>query len=188
MKAYKYKAGEGYFDELDAKTQEIVKDAILEAAENRRGPDGFKSNEESIDELPCRPSSGFMPFSHNKGGHVPAHKEAAKHIELRIDRTFQDIQEITFEEFKELLESKGINQGDCNYHSIYEASEKDKDLEPVLRFIEERENDDLSDDNSTVMHEIRFMYHGQDDSDGYHSASVSAAINLEAPYHRSHIS
>ena len=31
---------------------------------------------------------------------------------------------------------------------------------------------------------IRFMYHGQDNSDDYHSATLDVAINWEAPYFR----
>jgi len=43
------------------------------------------------------------------------------------------------------------------------------------------------DGQCSVMYQLRVMYHPQDD-DGVYSASVSAVVNTEGPYHRSSIS
>ena len=100
---------DGYFEELPKGTQEIVKDLILEAANDRNGPEGFKSDQECLDEIECHSRSGFIPFSHNKGGilyqnfatHMDyfgsgysiAHKEANKRLESLIEESFSDISE-----------------------------------------------------------------------------------------------
>lgn len=192
-----------YFDALPKSIQKIVKDLILDAAENRNGPEGWISDEEAIEKVECYARPGFIPHSFNKGGleyrnftdlmsywgggHHVAHKDADKEIERQIEYNFQALREDTFEKFNELLTSKGLKESDCKYHTIQELVDKgDLELKNVLKYIEDNECEYLSGQDSSIMHSIRFMYHGK--VDGVHYASVSAAINTEGPYHRSHIS
>ncbi len=195
---------DGYFENLNETAKEIVKEAILKAAQDRNGPEGYKSDEECLEDVECHARDGFMPFSHNRGGltyrnftdlmayfgggYTPAHEGAAKEIERQIEYSLKLLSEETYKEFKDRLdfESKGIEENDCNYHWMYEASKTHEELEEVTKYIEEGEHSYLNDDSSSIMHELRFMYHGKEN--GVHSASVSAAVNTEGPYHRSSIS
>jgi hypothetical protein len=192
-----------YFDALPKGTQELVKDLILEAAQDRDGPEGWKPDDEAIEEIECRSRDGFIPHSFNcggleysnftdlmgywSGGYSVAHKGAAKEIERQIDYMFKLLRENTFEKFNEVLTAKNLKEDDCNYHTIQELVDKgDTELKNVLRYIEDNECEYLGVEDCSIMHSIRFMYHGT--IDGVHYASVSAAVNTEGPYHRSHIS
>lgn len=193
---------DGYFEELPKGTQEIVKELVLQAANARKGPDGYKSDKEALESVECRSRDGFIAFSHNKGGlmyrnfcdlmdyfgggYTPAHEGASKEIERQIELGFSSLAESVFADNKALLESKNLTVKDCEYHKINELAEKDEDLQDVLQQISDGENEVLGGTENSVMHEIRFMYHGL--VDGKHSASVSAAVNTEGPYHRSSIS
>jgi len=191
----------GYFEELPKGTQAIVRDLLLEAAQDRSGPEGFKSDDECIEGIECKARDGFSPFSHNKGGLVYqnfaqhldywgggyslAHGKANVELSRLIDGTLEDVKTNFAERHAELLASKGIKPEDVSYHALEESD--DAELKRLANEFSNDECESLSDENSTVMHELRFMYHGRD-SKGLHTASVSAAVNLEAPYHRSHIS
>ena len=59
---------DGYFENLNETAKEIVKEAILKAAQDRNGPEGYKSDEECLEDVECHARDGFMPFSHNRGG------------------------------------------------------------------------------------------------------------------------
>ena len=196
---------EGYFNALPETWQELVKDAIFKAADNRCGPEGWKGNEDSIESIECHSRDGFIASSHNKGGlvyqnftdlmgyygggYTPKHEGAAKEVERQVEYSFKLVQESIFEEFKAELKAMGLNENDCNYckiNDLLEQSPKNELLNKVMRGIEDKERDYLSDSESSIMHEIRVMYHGKND-DGMHIASVSAAVNTEGPYHRTHI-
>jgi hypothetical protein len=185
-----------YFDELPQSTQEIVRDAILETASNKRGPDCWKSHEESIDSIECHSRDGFIPHSYNRGGldynnftdlmsywgggYSVTHKAAQKEIERQIDYSL----ECALESFKDshAEEIKDIPADKLNYHDLYEMG-----LGSLAEKLSECESESLSDDSSSIMLSIRFMFHGVDD-EGNYSASVSCAVNTEAPYHRQSIS
>jgi hypothetical protein len=192
-----------YFDLLPKGTQELVKDLIMQTAEDREGPEGLKLDEEAIEEIECRSRDGFIAHSFNYGGleynnftdlmaywgggYSVAHKGAANEIERQIEYKFQMIRESTFDKFKELLTAKKLTVEDCTYNTMQEIVDKgDEELQPVLRYIKDYEDQYLSGDDSSIMHSIRFMYHGK--VNGKHIASVSAAVNTNGPCHRSHIS
>lgn len=192
-----------YFDELPKDLQDMVRELILEAAENRNGPEGFKTDDECIESVECRSRAGFIPFSHNKGGltyrnfatHMDyfaggydiAHKKAHEKLREMMEQSIADTYGYFFDDNKELLESHGFKRETFSYGELQDKANLGSPLYDVLNDLGNAESESLSDENSTVMHEFRFMYEGQDE-DGVHSASVSAAINLEAPYHRSSIS
>jgi hypothetical protein len=192
----------GYFEELPESTQTIVRELILEAAADRSGPEGFKQDDECMEDVECHSRDGFIAFDHNRGGlcyrnfatlsdynsggYTPAHKRAAAEIAGQIEYSYKLLAESTYERFKALLDSKGLTAKDCLYHVLDELCRTDESLKPVRRYVEDGESEVLSSDNDTVMHELRVMYHGVEG--GIHSASVSAALNTEAPYHRSSIS
>lgn len=187
---------DGYFDELPKETQDIIRELLIEMAENRDGPEGWKPSEDCIDDIECRSRSGFIPFSHNKGGltyrnfatlsdyhfggYGCAHEKANKELERLAEYSIDCAMESFKEQYKDELQ--GIDDNLINYNDLYDMGKGN-----LAERLSELETESLTDENSTVMHEFRFMYHGVDD-EGNHSASVSAAINLEAPYHRSHIS
>jgi hypothetical protein len=192
-----------YFDELPVSTQKIVKEAILKAASDRRGPEGCKDDNDCIEPIECRSRDGFTPYNHNKGGlvyrnfthlmgywgggYTVSHAGAAKEIERQIELSFKYLRKSIFEKHKALLESKGITENQCDYYIIYELAEKDSDLECVERDIENGESEALNDSENSIMHEIQVKYEGKNFK-GLHVAYVSAAVNTEGPYHRSHIS
>ena len=201
----------GYFDSLTASTQEIVKDAILKAAQGRNGPEGYKTDDECLEDVECRSRDGFMPFSHNRGGllyrnftdlmeywgggHIVAHAKADCEIQRQIDYSLNSIKADIYQDNESLCLELNINEDDCNYNSLSEFEHKSElltqeqrdKIKKMMSDIQDMESERLSGNEASVMHEFRFMYHGVNDK-GIHEASVSAAINTESPYHRSSIS
>ncbi len=186
------------FEELPQSVRDIVKDALTQAADAKPGPEGWKSHDESLELIEHKRRDGFIPFSHNKGGytyrnfstlmdywgsgHTPAHAGAAEEIERQIDYGMQCARESFFAKNTEALKGLGITEAEAvNYHELYEL-----DHGRLAENFSEYESENLGGDDSTVMHEFRFMYHGAEN--GKHSASISAALNTEGPYHRSSIS
>lgn len=192
----------GNWDTLTESTRKIVKEAILEAAENRKGPKGYKLDTDCLDDIEYQSRDGFIAYDSNRGGltyqnfsdldaywgggYSVAHKQAAKEIERQIDYSFELLREDVFKTHETILVTAGITQEQCDYHTLNEASDKDETLYPAFRYLEDQENDYLGGESSSIMHEFRFLYHGKDPK-GLHSASISAAINIEGPYHRSSI-
>lgn len=185
-----------YFDELPVELQDYVAEQLKEAFD--KAPENF-NYDKGVENIECKSRSGFIPFSHNKGGLEingftdlmslwgsgtnVSHKKAQAEIDRQIDYHFKCVAESTYANFKEILDAEGLTENDCNYHTMQEIAETNKDFEPVLRYIEDAEAGDSED---TIMFSVRFMYHGNEN--GIHTASVSAAVNTEGPYHRSHIS
>lgn len=209
----------GYFESLPKGTQELVKQLILEAAGNRNGPEGYKSEEDCISDVECHSRDGFTAYNHNKGGflyrnfaeqydyygggyelaHIEANNCLQKIINENLENASQivihdigaeefeyyfssDKSKVTCEHINEVIEA--LQKGDSNYGFKNENISK---LEGWATLFQDTRDGGLVGDNSTVMHEFRFMYHGKNRK-GLHTASVSAAVNLEAPYHRSSIS
>lgn len=195
-----------YFNELSKETQQIVKDAILKAADDRSGPEGYKSNDDALSSIECKSRDGFIPFSHNKGGilyrnfttlndyfgggYIVKHKGARKEIERQIDFSLQSASEAFFAHHGHKIVKYKMTVENTNYHSLLKLEEKhpnDKDLKSISETFSEYERSNMDGDDSSIMHEIRFMFHGVND-EGKFSASVSCAVNTEGPYHRSSIS
>jgi len=186
-----------YFDDLDQNTLDKVKDILKDAFDDNVGAELFNSE---IEELECRRRDGFIPYSHNKGGFrvygftsldyirgsgtYPASKQATKQINDAIDMSISDLNENIFEDNKELLQANGIKSaGGIGYHILQELSEKSAELYKVFRTYGDRENDSLSDDYSSVMYGLQFMYNGIEK--GMHKADLFAFVNVnDAPYHR----
>ena len=201
---------DGYFENLNETAKEIVKEAILKAAQDRKGPEGYKSDEECLEDVECHARDGFMPFSHNRGGltyrnftdlmayfgggYTVAHEGAANAIQGQIDYTFQSISEDVYTDHKSICLELNIGENECSYCTLQEFEETSEnltenqkvELRKMMNEIQEMESERLSGSENTIMHELRFMYHGKEN--GVHSASVSAAVNTEGPYHRSSIS
>jgi hypothetical protein len=110
------------------------------------------------------------------GGIRFASKEANKRAEDAYLQNEEYARERLAEEFKQL----GIPEAKQNYHDLYELGHGS-----LAERFDETVREYSSED--TIMLEVRIMYHGIDES-GLHSASVSAAVNWESPYHRSSIS
>lgn len=196
---------------LSTSTKNLVKQAILNAASNRKGPEGYKSYYDCLENIEFERRDGFIPNSDNCGGltyrnftdlmeywssgHNPAHIEANNEIKRQIDYWFKIISKDIYSDNKSLCLELNIGENECNYYSLQqfeETSELLKDdqriqLTKMLNDIQEMESSRLSGEDSSIMHELRFMYHGVNNK-GMHEASVSAAINTEGPYHRSSVS
>lgn len=201
MKALKINEVE-YFDELPESIQDLVRECIIDAAQDRGGPDGWKSDAECIDEVECRSRSGFSPFSHNKGGlmyrnfadlmsywgggYNVSHKKANEEIQRQIEYSFECLRDYLYKKYESILKPLKITEEQCTYHDLNELADKHPELEGAASDLEDSECEFLSGDENSIMHEIRFMYHGSEN--GIHRASISAAVNTEGPYHRSHIS
>ena len=193
----------GYFESLSQKTKDIVKELILKHAENRNGPDGYKSDTECLEDIECHSRDGFIAFSHNKGGldynnfctlsdynsggYVPASPKAAKEIESSIDYGLKYAIESTFKDNQELCEKLGLTQETLSYHAIDQLTGLDAETKKLAERLQDdlcnTESDFLNDNDSTIMHQLRFFYHGKDEK-GLHQASVCCTINCEGPYHR----
>lgn len=199
-----------YFSDLPVKTQEIVKEAILKAAEDKHGPECYPQDKDCVEEIECHSRDGFIAAGHNKGGFLyrnfnslmdyfgggysVAHADADKEIQRQIDYSLQCVSDQLKEEIGEELLGRYLKPNEITYGGIESQRENFKrqgDLESaeLLRKwsqrIQDIEYDYLSGEYSSIMHELRFMYHGKEN--GLHSASVSAAVNTEGPYHRTHI-
>jgi hypothetical protein len=184
---------EMYFDDLPESIKTIVRDSL----EYHYNVDTFSADFEDIE---CKSRDGFWAASHNKGGLIyrgftdimmiqgsgcfPNHGKARAEIESQVQYHYDCIAESIYDQFKALIDSKGLNKSHCYYHEMYEQSLKYPELSKVLSEIEEAETCGIED--NTIMFELRFMYHGM--VNGVHSASISAAVNTEGPYHRSSIS
>lgn len=201
---------ESNFPLLSKRIQSIIEDAILKTAQERNGPEGYKTDDESIEEIEFKSCDGFMAFDHNRGGltyrnftdlmdyfgngHVPAHEGVAKEIQRQIDYSLESLSESVYEDHKSLCLELNIGETECQYHAIDQyirtsdnlTDAQKTELKQMLNEIQGGEYDSLSGDDNSIMHEIRVMYHGK--IGGVHTASVSAALNTEGPYHRSGIS
>lgn len=165
------------FEELDQTTKDIIWNSI-DDHQNLIKPEGYKSSEDCFEEIEFKHRDGFIPYDHNRGGIVwtnfttleaywgsgyePKNKDAAKEIKRQIEVN----EEYALDEFKQRFPKEKPDINNDNYYEI------------LCEY--------LNDDNSSIMHEIMFMYHGFDGKK--HTASVSVALNTEGPYHRSHIS
>ena len=194
----------GYFESLPEAIQTIVRDLILDAAGNKGGPECYKRDEDAIESIECQVRSGFIPFDHNRGGLVYQnftdlsaywgggyscnHKDAAKDIERQIEYSLKMAADATYDRFKAFFDAAKIPKSKINYCDLVELQENSNSdtYDEIVSYIQDAETECLSGDYSSIMHEIRFMYHGEEN--GIHRASVSAAVNTEGPYHRSHIS
>ena len=200
MKKYSKNQNETYYPQLPAKHRDAIEELCIEAIEDCQG---WKSPE--VEQIEYMARDGFSPFSHNHGGITinqftdlqgivgsgmyPSHKGARADIELQYNYNIELVAEQVFEEFEDLLKKHDIlNSGPCQYHDIQDRIDQGaKDLKPVLRRIEDLECKYLSGEQSSIMYEVQFMYHGTDEN-GVHMASVSCAVNTEGPYHRRSIS
>jgi hypothetical protein len=183
-----------YFDQLPDDVQALVRELVrdtLNGAPETRGCDG-------VEDLECRARDGFIPYSHNRGGVEAtdftnlnalwcsgvrvAHKKAQKEIERQSELCLEYARKDFFENNKTELFAVGVTGPDgVSYHDLYENGHT-----ALAEAFAEYESEALSDDSSSIMFHVRFMYHGAED--GVHRASVSCAVNTEGPYHRSHIS
>lgn len=190
----------GYFENLPNGTKELVtelcKDTFEKHCETYTGP--------QVEDIECHSRDGFIAYDSNRGGVMvrgftqlmdifgsgtyPAHKEARKEIEGQIEYNLELLSEHVFEKFESGMKERGLTKENCNHCFFQDKSDESDDdfYTEVLRYIEDSETEFLSDDSSSIMYEVRFMYHGK--LDDKHSASVSCAVNTEGPYHRSHIS
>lgn len=187
-----------YFEELPLTTQDIVQTLMQDTIDQ---VEGWKSDSDLFEKIECRRRDGFIPYSHNRGGLVAcqftdlinlwgsgtqvAHVKAQAEIERQIEYSLELAKESFFEEFETELKNLDImdkTDTRLNYHDLHEMQQVQ-----LAEKLSMTEHEHLSDGDSSIMFETRFMYHGQDE-EGIHSASISCAVNTEGPYHRSSIS
>jgi hypothetical protein len=179
-----------------------IKDFIKENLEEKLSLDLYSKQ---VEEIEFKARSGFIPFSGNKGGfraigftdlnyfwgsgNMVAHRDARNEIERQIEYSLDLVRDDIFEKYQEYFDENKITKDKVNHtdlSDLYHKATNDKTLVEILTDFEEREVSYLSDEQSSIMFETRFLYHGYEN--GVHSASISAAVNTEGPYHRSHIS
>lgn len=201
-KLYSERDAEGYFDGLPKGTQDLVFDILNETFDAYVTDTYPYDAKDRTEEIECRSRDGFIPHWFNRGGlevrvfktlgdllssgAQVSHKKAQAEIERQTEYMLKLHREHVFEKFQDLLKTKGIAPDKINYSDLNYLAEQDADLKQVANYFEDTEHDFLDDSESTIMFTVRFMYHGK--IDGEHSASISAAVNTEGPYHRSHIS
>lgn len=189
----------GYFEDLTKGVQEIVKELLVDAADESISVDLFKRSEDAIDSIECHSRDGFIAWDHNRGGfeysnftcigtmegsgYFPKAKASNDKVSKIINASYQESAEIFFEDNEALFKKFGITIAQCTYRNIEELEQANPELKGKAEELSELECSNMSDENSTVMYNLRFMYHGKSVK-GLHSASVSAALNFEAPYHR----
>jgi hypothetical protein len=193
-----------YFQDLPKELQEAVSAALWDALQARSLPDTHPYEEkEAVEQIECRSRDGFISFSHNKGGlrccvftdlmgfwgggYSVSHKGAQAEIKRQTEHFLEQARDATYECFKSFFDAQGIAKERCTYHELSELSEESGSsaFDEVVRFIQEAESECLGGNDNSIMLELRFLYHGCDK--GAHSASISAAVNTEGPYHRQHI-
>jgi len=200
MNTQKQVKSEGYFDDLSTAIKALVQDACIETMENNN--EFWSDIKESVKNIPCVSEPGFIPSSHNHGGIVvrtfidlmsiwsngnyPKHKDARAEIERQIEFGLNHAQERFFENNKEVLEKHNVGKDMIDYHTLQKLAKENPELRGFEEEFSEYERENLDGDDSSIMYEVRFMYHGK--VNGIHSASVSCAVNTEGPYHRSNIS
>lgn len=183
-----------YFDQLPDEVQSLVRELVQETLND--APECFGCDR--VEDIECCPRSGFIPYSHNRGGIEAsdftdlrvlwgggirvAHKKAQKEIERQLELGLEYAREDFFEHNKTELLAIGVTgPEEISYHDLY-----DKGHGTLADAFSEYESEALSGDGSSIMFRVRFLYHGCED--GVHRASISCAVNTEGPYHRSHIS
>jgi hypothetical protein len=195
--------GNGYFDELPMLQRKMIERMTIAAFEEYVRGDTFgHEGSYTVENIECRSRSGFIPHSHNRGGvdvqgytdlngiqgsgYFPRNKDAADKIQGLIDSSLQYAAESFFEKHQAVFEKYNLTVADAYYHRIEEIENSpNPDFEGLTNEIQDYENEHLSGDYSSVMYQIRVMYHGKDAS-GVHSLSVFASISAsDAPYHRS---
>jgi len=151
----------------------LIKELVTEAKDNL---DRETYGEKDVEPIECISRDGFIASSHNCGGYVwqdftnvnyiigsgsyPASVEAQNKITEAYETNRQyALEDLGFQNKSELT---------------------DTEQETLYQKIDEYGSEDTS------MYEIRIMYHGVEN--GIHRVSISAAVNWESPYHRSHIS
>lgn len=189
----------GYFEDLSKGVQEIVKELIIDAANDSINVEIYKRDEDAIDSVECHSRDGFIPHSFNRGGIqytnftdlssmwgsgcYPTAERSNDKAQAAVDESLQHASETFFENNRELLNKLGITIAQCSYSEIQELEEKNSELKYKSEELADLENEFMSGEQNSVMFNLRFMYHGKS-AKGLHSASVSAALNFEAPYHR----
>lgn len=189
---------QGYFSDLNKNSQDLIIELCKETMED--APDGYLPGENSdgLEYIECESRDGFIPFDSNRGGvtikqftdlmsmsgngHRVSHVKAQKEIERQTEYSLKCARESFLADLKEELEALSITSADdVGYHELYDIGRSD-----LAESFSEYENEHLGGEESSIMFEVRFMYHGK--SNKAHSASVSCAVNTEGPYHRSSIS
>ena len=190
--------GQGYFDQLSKLQQDMVSRMVKEAFEEGVTADMYV--ERDPEQIECRSRDGFSAFSHNRGGidvsgfcdlggmwgsgYSPNNKEAAAKIESLIESSHKFAAEAFFEKHAALFAKWNLTIEDANYHRMEEIENSpNSEFKGLANEFSELEMESLSGDESSVMYQIRAMYHGE--SNGTHSMTVFASISAsDAPYHR----
>jgi hypothetical protein len=167
-----------YADEMP-KLMEYLKDTLTDSFNNDVRAEVYEVQSE---ELECRSRDGFMPFDHNRGGvrilgfsdvrcimgsgTIPNNKQASKAIEG------QDTQNREY-----ALEALNEKHGT-------KFTTNDNLPEDMQNELWEIQDEGSSEDS--ILFYIQAKYEGS--VNGVHTLYVTACINWESPYHRSHIS
>lgn len=125
----------GYFEELPKGTQEIVKELILKAANDRNGPEGYKNDSDCFENIECYSRDGFIASRYNRGGLIyrnfvqlmdyysggysVAHEKSNTEIIRLIDMGLKEAKENFIEANKEVLNKHSIIVED--YRSISDS-------------------------------------------------------------------
>lgn len=198
MYRFKLNNAELNIEHFPEHVKEFIKDTLLSGLET----DGHELYTIQVEEVEFKHRDGFIPSSYNRGGFDAigftdlislwssgtevSHKKAQAEIERQIEASFDYLRDDLSEKYSELMTKFNLTKEDLTYRNLDKLSEKHPELTDLFKAFEEGEDSYLSDDSSSIMFSARFLYHGYDN--GTHSASISAAVNTEGPYHRSHIS
>lgn len=153
-----------------------------------KGELDFTDTETKIDAIFCERVDGYIPFSHNKGGHEITGMVLSLNsgIENCTDETAKDkMQEIVNDGeesvIQDLYKANQAELAEKNINSLeeFKAHLRDNDDEFTAKYNEEH---DSYIDDEAVRFAIRVMFHGY--SDGEFHFTVDAQINWEFPYFR----
>lgn len=190
-----------YFKDLPEDVQTTVSEALKDKLDALQSDMAIPElyTDRDPDEIECYSRDGFIAASHNKGGYEllgftdlmgvwgsgiwPSREDACKEIQRQVDYSFEIIAEEIYERHKALFDQYNLTKEQATYHDTEQYAQEVEEFETVNREIQESEYEFLGDESSSLMYSLRFMYHGCDEN-GVHTASVSACINAEGPYHR----
>jgi hypothetical protein len=186
------------FDSLPESVRNLVSEILTTEFDDARMPDMLVDDRDP-ESIECLSRDGFVASPTNCGGllinrftdlatfwgsgYTPRHLRVASEIEQQIAYSLDHARDATAEHFATLFTQHSMVPADANYPNLSDlAASNPTEFEPVLRWYEDAEMECMQDHDSSIMYQVRFMYHGH--VSGIHSASVSAAVNCEGPYHR----
>lgn len=173
--------------ELDIETApNWVSDVIKKALQDY---DFGQDDNRDVEPIEFKRRDGFIPYRHNKGGFDKNSFTTLGRLSDNYGLLPNKLMDLINESIKDSVSMlvdrhpdilfNNIDPDDICYDTLYKNN-----MEKYAEELAEIERELLDDDYSSVMSQLRVMYHGY--NNGAHSLTVFATVSYsDAPYHRS---